>query len=34
MFDKIQLAENRYEEVTNMLSDPNVISNQSQCLLL
>lgn len=30
MFDKIQLAENRYEEVTNMLSDPNVISNQSQ----
>lgn len=30
MFDKIQLAENRYEEVTNMLSDPAVISNQDQ----
>ena len=29
MFDKIQLAENRYEEITNMLSDPNVLSDIS-----
>ena len=34
MFDKIQLAENRYEEVTNMLSDPDVISNQNRYRML
>lgn len=28
MFDKVQLAENRYEEITKMLSDPDVISDK------
>ena len=30
MFDKVQLAQNRYEEITNMLSDPGVISDQDK----
>lgn len=30
MFDKIQLAENRYEEITNMLSNPDIISDQGK----
>lgn len=29
MFDKLEAVEQRYEEVTKMISDPEVISNQS-----
>ena len=30
MFDKLEAVEQRYEEVTKMISDPEVISNQSE----
>ena len=30
MFDKLELVEKRYEELTKMISDPEVISNQSE----
>ena len=30
MFDKLELVENRYEELTQMISDPEVIANQSE----
>lgn len=30
MFDKLELAENRYEEINHKLSDPDVISNQDE----
>lgn len=30
MFDKLQVAENRYEEINHKLSDPSVISNQDE----
>ena len=30
MFDKLELVEKRYEELTKMISDPEVISNQTE----
>lgn len=30
MFDKLEAVENRYEELTKMISDPEVISNQAE----
>lgn len=30
MFDKLQLAENRYDEINHKLSDPSVIANQEE----
>ena len=30
MFDKLELVEKRYEELTKMISDPEIISNQSE----
>ncbi len=30
MFDKLQAAEDRYEEVSHKLSDPDVINNQDE----
>ena len=30
MFDKLELVENRYEELTQMISDPEVIANQTE----
>ena len=30
MFDKLEVVEKRYEELTKMISDPEVISNQSE----
>ncbi len=30
MFDKLQVAEDRYEEISHKLSDPDVISNQDE----
>ncbi|MCX8129573.1 MAG: peptide chain release factor 1 [Clostridia bacterium] len=30
MFDKLEVAENRYEEISHKLSDPSVISNQDE----
>ena len=30
MFDKLQAAENRYEEINHKLSDPTVIENQDE----
>ena len=30
MFDKLELVETRYEELTKMISDPEIISNQSE----
>jgi peptide chain release factor 1 len=30
MFDKLEVAENRYEEINHKLSDPSVISNQDE----
>lgn len=30
MFDKLEMAENRYEEINNKLSDPSVLGNQDE----
>lgn len=30
MFDKLELVEKRYEEITKMISDPEIIANQSE----
>ena len=30
MFDKLEAVEKRYEELTKMIADPEVISNQSE----
>ncbi len=30
MFDKLEVVEKRYEELTQMISDPNIISNQAE----
>ena len=30
MFDKLQAAENRYEEINHKLSDPTIIENQNE----
>ena len=30
MFDKLEAVEKRYEELTKMISDPEVISNQAE----
>ena len=30
MFDKVELVENIYEELTQMIRDPEVIANQSE----
>jgi peptide chain release factor 1 len=30
MFDKLQMAEDRYEEINHKLSDPSVIANQDE----
>ena len=30
MFDKLEVVEARYEELTKMISDPEIIANQSE----
>ena len=30
MFDKLEMVEKRYDELTNLISDPQVISNQEE----
>lgn len=30
MFDKLKLVEKRYDELTKLISDPEVIANQSE----
>ena len=31
MFDKLEGVEARYEELTKLISDPEVIANQAEC---
>ena len=30
MFDKLEMVEKRYDELTNLISDPQVIANQDE----